>query len=157
MLTSTQSNFVVMGWNSQGWGRDKSASKTAVISNSGADIFMLCETHRRYDEVLEIPGFTFIGNNRDFLHKNACAGSGGVAILVSDSMMNKYTVDCVDANCEGMLAVKLINKLTWSHNLQSDIPTVLTVHILHQNPSHTWNFQGENIRSSAQGYDLYIY
>ena len=101
-----------MGWNCNGWGRDKAADKSTVISNSHASAFMLNETWLRYEDKLDIPGYTFIGNNRKKLHKNACVGSGGVAILINDDMLNQFTIDWVDSNYESMLAVKLKDKIS---------------------------------------------
>ena len=121
-----------MGWNCNGWGRDKAASKTAIITTSNASAFFLCETCRRVGEELEIPGYTFIGHNRAQLHKNACAGSGGVAILLSDEMLHQYNVNCVNTNYESMMAVQLVDKKS------EHIMVLICLYIPPESSSYGW-------------------
>ncbi len=73
---------------------------------------MLCETWLRSDNTIDIPGYTCVTNSRGALHKNACVGSGGVAIMIKDILLRDFSIDCVDSNFEGILAVKLLHKHT---------------------------------------------
>lgn len=50
-------------------------------------------------------GYTFIGHNRNYLHKNS--GYGGVAFLIKDDLLNAFVVDITDNEIKGILWIYL--------------------------------------------------
>ena len=70
--------FLCVGWNCNGWGREKRRDKSLLLSNTNANAILLNETWLRGDDIIEVDNYVFYGNNRSSLHKNACVGSGGL-------------------------------------------------------------------------------
>ena len=101
-----------MGWNCNGWGREKAEDKSLVIIRSNAHIVMLCETWRLAGQIIDIPRYKYLGNNRALISNRADVGSGGVAILLSDIFLNEYCVDRVDSSYDGILAVQVKSLLS---------------------------------------------
>ena len=64
------------------------------------------ETHLINDQVLDVDGFTWFGNNRKGLHKRAKKGSGGVGFLVKNEILNVYNVTVQDDMTDGILWLK---------------------------------------------------
>lgn len=70
-------------WNVRGWSlksNDNSQFRKQVLECTNCDILALTETFLRKDKKLNIPGFTFFGNNRKTINRNANRGSGGVGV-----------------------------------------------------------------------------
>ncbi|VDI73300.1 Hypothetical predicted protein [Mytilus galloprovincialis] len=70
----------------------------------------ITETFLRKNEKLNIPGFTFFGNNRKTINRNANRGSGGVGVLVKDEIYNSYTFETLDSEVDGILWIKMRSK-----------------------------------------------
>ena len=68
-------------------GGEKAANKGELIQCSKADIICLCEAHLIKSNVIDIEGYVFMGNSRSTLHKRAKVRSGGVAVLVKNSLI----------------------------------------------------------------------
>ena len=81
-----------------GWYRSK--SKLEIIVNSDADIICLAETHLQRDESITLEGYTWFGHNRLQIHRNAIRGSGGVGILIKNSIFESYSVAVVNQDYE---------------------------------------------------------
>lgn len=74
-------------WNLNGWYENKSDSKLLrkeIIENIDSDIFGLCETHLKDNREINLPGYTWFGQNRQKLSSRAVRGSGGVGILLKN-------------------------------------------------------------------------
>lgn len=56
--------------------------KLSAIKGMDQDILCLSETFLRDDQRLEIPDYTWIGQNRTVINRRATRGSGGVGILI---------------------------------------------------------------------------
>ena len=56
-------------------------TKLEIISKLDVDIICVVETHLRGTEVIELPNFTWYGNNRMSVHRKSNKGSAGVGIL----------------------------------------------------------------------------
>ena len=74
--------------------------------------FTLNETKLRGTETIELAGYEFFGHNRLKLKTTATCGSGGVAILIKDSLACKFNIICVDKLFEGILCLKFTHKLS---------------------------------------------
>jgi len=94
------------------WTAGNRQAREDVISMTGPDIILVTETKLRHGENITLPGFTFYGNNRRFIKKNAKVGSGGVGILIRNSILNENYVNISDASYEGILSLQLVNKST---------------------------------------------
>ena len=81
------------------------------MESSNADVFMLCETWKRGDEVISCHDYVYIGHNRSLLNRNAKAGNGGVAILINRRLLSDFEIREVSRNHDGVLMVKLMVKL----------------------------------------------
>ncbi len=75
------------------------------------DILGLAETHLVGESVLDIDGYRWYGHNRTKLHVRARAGSGGVGFLVKNELHEGYDIGVLDNEYEGILWLKLRNKL----------------------------------------------
>ena len=78
------------------------------------DILGVIETHLKNEDSLKIDGYTWFGNNRKQLHINARCGSGGVGILIKNSLLMEYTCDVIDSTQDGILWVILKHNLDGS-------------------------------------------
>ena len=80
--------------------------RESVIRALDLDIICVCETFLIGDECINIEGFQWIGNNRKILSRQALRGSGGVGILIRDSLADNYSVSVLDTDAEGILWVQ---------------------------------------------------
>ena len=80
--------------------------KTQIISGIDADFVAISETHLKGTEVIDIPGYVCITNNRALRNVRAKRNSGGVCLLIKSGVYRSYTCDVVDKNHDGVLAIK---------------------------------------------------
>ncbi len=80
------------------------------------DILCLSETFLCGDNSIDVNGYKYYGNNRSKTHKKAKRGSGGVGILVKDTLVNEYDIEILDKSREGILWLKL-SSLSTNHSL----------------------------------------
>ena len=59
----------------------------------------MVKTHLVKEQVIELPGYTWYGNNRA-KHKKAIRGSGGVGILCKDTLLHQFSIAVLDNNYE---------------------------------------------------------
>ena len=78
--------------------------------HSELDILCVAETKLIGEDVLNIAEYTWLGHNRLQLHRNAWAGSGGVGILVRNTLLRDYSVSVLDKTCEGILWIQFKGK-----------------------------------------------
>ena len=101
----------IMSWNINGWGRAKYDNIECVLTVYEPDIAMFCETwFVSSKELPTVRNYTFFVNNRKCLHKNACTGSGGVAILVHDKVLSKYRIEELVLEHDRLMLMVLQNK-----------------------------------------------
>ena len=93
------------------------------------DILGVIETHLKNEDSLKIDGYTWFGNNRKQLHINARCGSGGVGILIKNSLLMEYTCDVIDSTQDGILWVIL------KHNLDGSCLVLCTCYLPPENSS----------------------
>ena len=74
------------------------------------DVVLIQETKLTDDNVITVPGFQWFGNNRKFKKKGAKCGSGGVGILIRNSVANNYDIEVVDKSLDGILILTMIHK-----------------------------------------------
>ena len=61
---------------------------------------------------IAVPGYSWFGNNRKSVSKQAFQGSGGVGILIRDSVLKQYSVASISDKHEGILRLQFINGTT---------------------------------------------
>lgn len=85
--------------------------KIDILKNQNAHFISLCETHLRADDKIDIgTDYICLCNNRQLQNRQARRHSGGVALLVHESIINEYNVTVVDKARDGILAVKVEHK-----------------------------------------------
>ena len=65
----------------------------AMIKCIDPDIYSLNETHLRESEIIDVKSYTWVGFNRTRIHKDAPKASGGVGLLIKQTLLKEYTVD----------------------------------------------------------------
>ncbi len=83
-----------------------------AIKHVDFDIVCISETHLAAQEILEIENYTWYGNNRALIHKNAKRFYGGVGILMKTVLLNFYDVAVIDKCYTDVLTLKLTNKFS---------------------------------------------
>ncbi len=78
----------------------------------------IAESHLNNDDVLNIPGYLCLGNNRKERHVRARGGSGGVGVLIKQELLESHDVTVLDSSEEGVLWIQLKSKsMHWSVNV----------------------------------------
>ena len=72
--------------------------------------FRYAETHPTDNNILELDGYHWVGNNRKVLHKNARNGSVGVGFFILNDLFLNFDVSVLDDSNEGILWLKLSHK-----------------------------------------------
>ena len=72
----------------------------------------MSETHLPKDGSITCPGYTSFVNNRQEQHVDAPSPSGGVAILIKNSVLDSYEITVIDKSYDGILGLKCKHKLT---------------------------------------------
>ena len=98
-------NLSIGVWNVCGWSIDPAQKlRTNIIKTLDLDIICLCETFLRDEHSLNIEGYSWYGNNRKCISKRAIRGSGGVGVLIKQSVLNQYDIATVTDKYEGIFS-----------------------------------------------------
>ncbi|MES9883775.1 MAG: reverse transcriptase family protein [Sedimenticola sp.] len=81
-----------------------------IIDCINCDIVSLCETHLKHDELIILPGYKWVGNNRKNLTPGATRGSGGVGFLIKSRLLEYYVLTVLDCSHDDILWIKLTSK-----------------------------------------------
>ena len=114
-LPSAKFNTYRVGaWNLNGWksiiNPENTNFRANVIKLMDLDIYLLSETHCLKDETISIEGFTIYNYNRNKISPRAIRGSGGVAIAISNKLLNNHSIVATyKGTYDGILALKLTN------------------------------------------------
>lgn len=96
-------------WNVNNWNlnihSDNYIIRKSCLDKCDLDIIGVAETHFKHGQNLDLNGYLWFGNNRKHLHVRARAGSGGVGVLVKESLCNDFNISIVDSAKEGILWV----------------------------------------------------
>lgn len=80
-----------------------------VLNHFRPDVIGVVETWLHGDEVISVPGYTWLGNNRSKLNKKAVRGLGGVGVLISMKTLEDWVVQVLYREMEDTLWVKLVH------------------------------------------------
>ena len=83
-------------WNVCGWNAGDKLGKEKVIKYLDCAILTFNETHLKDEENVSLPGYTWFGQNRSQLQVRARKASGGVGILVRNSLFKTYNGNIID-------------------------------------------------------------
>ena len=72
----------------------------------------IAETHLRNDDILNVDGYKWFGNNRQGIHKRAKSGSGGVGFLIKDYLFEIFEIGIMDQSYEGILWLYLKHRMS---------------------------------------------
>ena len=109
----------MMCWNVCGWsnlsrgetqsgrGVGENDVRSLVLKQYQPDIVGVVESWLRKDEEVVFEGYKWFGNNRKVIHKKAVRGSGGVGVLVKESLLRSWSCEVLDNEVEDILWVKL--------------------------------------------------
>ena len=98
-------------WNTRGWPLD-SQFRSRVILSLDLDLIGICETFLQGNNEIHLEGYTWLGNNRKQISKRAIRGSGGVGLLVKDTVFHRFTLSVLDNKSEGILWVPLLDQVS---------------------------------------------
>ena len=59
---------------------------------------------------MQVPGYSWYGNNRNRIHKNAKAGSGGLGFLIKNEILTEFDIMVLQQSYEGIFWLKLTHK-----------------------------------------------
>ena len=59
---------------------------------------------------MQVPGYSWYGNNRNRIHKNAKAVSGGVGFLIKNEILTEFDIMVLQQSYEGIFWLKLTHK-----------------------------------------------
>ena len=90
-----------------GWTSLNCEFRLNIIDSLKADVACIIETHLKDKSSLVVEGFTCFTNNREDQNSRARKGSGGVGVLIRDSVLCEYCVNQIDNKCDGILGVEL--------------------------------------------------
>ena len=99
-----------MGWNSD-FNSDNFNLRSSCLDNFSLAIIGTAETHLKAGDVLQLDDYKWYGNNRKNIHVRARKGSGGVGFFIRDDIANSFDVSILDNTREGVLWLKLVNKI----------------------------------------------
>lgn len=102
-------------WNLNGFNCNKDSEKyyllSTCIKHLNLDILCVAETHLTGNNVIDIEGFSWFGQNRENIHIRAKKGSGGVGIMVKKELLNDFNVEIANSDVEGILWIKFTSKV----------------------------------------------
>ena len=81
-----------------------------VVKSLGLDMVCICETFLMNDSTIEVDGYKWFGNNRKLIAKRAVRGSGGIGMLIKDTLIHNYQVAEIEEKYEGILWLQLKHK-----------------------------------------------
>jgi hypothetical protein len=85
---------------------DSNILRTKCLELLSFDLIGIAETHLLGTNKINLKGFTWFGNNRKYIHRNAKHGSGGVGFLVKDNMLLDFNISILNDSQEGILWLK---------------------------------------------------
>ena len=98
-------------WNVRGWNinthTDNYNIRSLCVQELNLDIIGIAETHLTNNNVLELDGYKWFGNNRKNIHVRAKTGSGGVGFFIKAELLNYFDVSVLDDTSKGILWLKL--------------------------------------------------
>jgi hypothetical protein len=64
------------------------------------------------NDIICVPGYTWMGHNRATVHIKACKGSGGVGFLIRNELHDSFDISVLDDSYEDILWITLTHRIT---------------------------------------------
>ena len=97
-------------WNTRSWSVNKNSDnynvRQQILNYCDFDLLGVAETHLLGESILDIPGYTWKGQNRKSIHVNSRKGSGGVGLLIKNTILEYFNVIVCEDSYEGILWIK---------------------------------------------------
>jgi hypothetical protein len=97
----------------RGWSDDELSDSSKIralcVKHMDIDILGIAESHLVSGGVINMAGYTWLGQNRA-KNRKAWTGSGGVGFLIKDNVRKLYNINIKDSNSEGILWIQLKGK-----------------------------------------------
>jgi hypothetical protein len=77
--------------------------RSSCVNHLNLDIVGIAETHLMKNNVICMDGYRWFGQNRKALHVRAKTGSGGIGILVTETLFSAFDINVVEDNYEGIM------------------------------------------------------
>ncbi len=77
-----------------------------------AGVAFLFETWRKQDESIRVPNYVWYHHYRLHTNRKQPRASGGVGFLMHNSIEDLYDVDILNKDCDGIMAMSLVHKLS---------------------------------------------
>ena len=71
------------------------------------DVLAISETRLQINESMKVDNYKLVGNNRKQTQQRALRGSGGVGLIINNSLTTKYDIQVLDDSHEDILWVLL--------------------------------------------------
>ena len=94
-------------WNVGGWYHRNSNLREAVIHTLNRDIVEIVESHLRFNDKIDIPYYTWFGNNWIIENNRAKEVFGGIGFLVSNHLFNNFSVSILNDKVKDCLWLQL--------------------------------------------------
>ena len=88
-----------------GWNGKYTEAKKDILEGLAASVVFLNETWLQDQQTIQLDGYTWCGNNRSELNRDAPRGSGGVGCLIHKTVMDIY-VDVVEIELDSIISLK---------------------------------------------------
>ena len=98
--------------NTGGWYGKHEQINIAFVKHYKSDIFIHPECKLKPDQSINISGYKYFGNNRIARNSRISIGSGGIGILISDLLLDDFSISNVDKVAEGIIVILLEHKTT---------------------------------------------
>ena len=98
--------------NINGWTDSNKQLREALIHFAEPDVLCLQETHLDSGKTIDIPGYYWIGHNRNKRHVKAKKASGGIGVLVKDTTLHQFQICGIDKSFDSILVITLKHKVT---------------------------------------------
>ena len=92
-----------------GWTESNNKLHEPMVTDGDPDIICLMETHLKPSQEIELEGYLYEGLTRK-LTKKSQKGSGGIAILTRNKLMNEYKLEKVCEWKDNILGIKYTSK-----------------------------------------------
>ena len=95
-----------------GWTKNNELLRQCILQSCKSNIFSLNETHLKNHDQICLPGYTWVGLNRKFLHNKAPKRSGGVGFFIEENLYDIFNINLIDNSYDGILGIQLKHKLS---------------------------------------------
>ena len=83
-----------------------------MLEGLRADVAFISETWESVEQPLTMPGYTWVSNPRTCANVNQNRCSGGVGFMIKNTILQKYRLQTISKDTEGVIVILLIDKMS---------------------------------------------